>query len=70
MDSLIGIGAIAAYSTGIFKLFGIDISSFAVVGAMIMSINFIGNYLKELATGRASQAIKKLLELGAKTAKL
>lgn len=70
MDSLIGIGTIAAYSTGILKLFGMDISNFAVVGAMIMSINFIGNYLKELATGRASQAIQKLLELGAKNAHL
>ncbi len=70
MDSLIGIGTIAAYSTGILKLVGIDIENFAVVGAMIMSINFIGNYLKEMATGRASQAIKQLLELGAKHAHL
>ncbi|WP_319477742.1 heavy metal translocating P-type ATPase [Marispirochaeta aestuarii] len=68
MDSLIGIGTVAAYSTGILKLFGIQIENFAVVGAMIMSINFIGNYLKEMATGRASQAIKQLLELGAKNA--
>ncbi|MBN2536365.1 MAG: copper-translocating P-type ATPase [Spirochaetales bacterium] len=70
MDSLIGIGTVAAYSTGILKLSGLDINNFAVVGAMIMSINFIGNYLKELATGRASQAIQKLLELGAKNAHL
>jgi P-type Cu+ transporter len=68
MDSLIGIGTIAAYSTGILKLFEVQIENFAVVGAMIMSINFIGNYLKEMATGRASQAIKQLLELGAKSA--
>lgn len=70
MDSLIGIGTIAAYSTGILRLTGIGIENFAVVGAMIMSINFIGNYLKEKATGRASQAIKQLLELGAKEAHL
>lgn len=68
MDSLIGIGTIAAYSTGILRLFGMDIENFAVVGAMIMSINFIGSYLKEAAAGRASQAIKQLLELGAKSA--
>jgi Cu+-exporting ATPase len=70
MDSLIGIGTIAAYATGVLKLFGMDIENFAVVGAMIMSINFIGNYLKEMATGRASQSIKRLLELGAKSAHL
>ena len=70
MDSLIGFGTMAAYSTGILKLTGFGIKNFAVVGAMIMAINFIGNYLKELATGRASQSIKKLLQLSAKTAHL
>jgi Cu+-exporting ATPase len=70
MDSLIGIGTLAAFSTGILKAVGIDIESFALVGAMIMSINIIGNYLKEMATGRASQAIRQLLELGAKSAHL
>jgi Cu+-exporting ATPase len=70
MDSLIGLGTIAAFSTGILKILGMHIENFAVVGAMIMSINFIGNYLKEMATGRASQAIKQLLELGAKSAHL
>lgn len=68
MDSLIGIGTLAAYATGVLQLAGIEIENFAVVGAMIMSINFIGNYLKEKATGRASSAIKQLLELGAKFA--
>lgn len=68
MDSLIGIGTMAAFSSGILKLTGFNIENFMVVGAMIMSINFIGNYLKEKATGRASQAIKQLLELGAKSA--
>lgn len=68
MDSLIGIGTIASLSTGILKLFKINIEDFSVVGAMIMSINHIGNYLKQLSTGKASLAIKKLIELGAKTA--
>ncbi|MBN1697000.1 MAG: copper-translocating P-type ATPase [Spirochaetales bacterium] len=70
MDSLIGIGTVAAFSTGVLRLSGIPIENFSVVGAMIMSINLIGNYLKELATGRASRAIKQLLELGAKHAHL
>lgn len=68
MDSLIGIGTMAAYVTGVLKIFGMEIENFAVVGAMIMSINFIGNYLKEAATGRASRAIRQLMELGAKQA--
>ncbi len=65
MDSLIGIGSIAAYSTGILRLLGIDIDDFTSVGAMIIAINYIGNYIKVRATGRASSAIRQLLELGA-----
>ncbi|MGC8765879.1 MAG: heavy metal translocating P-type ATPase [Brevinematia bacterium] len=70
MDSLIGIGTIASFSTGVLKLLGINIEDFSVVGAMIMSINYIGNYLKDLSTGKASEAIKKLIQLGAKEAHL
>lgn len=68
MDALIGIGTIAAFSTGILRILGVPVLSFTDIGAMIMAINFIGNYLKLRATGRASSAIQALLELGAKTA--
>ncbi len=70
MDSLIGLGTLAAYFTGILKLAGSQVESFVFVGAMIMGIHFIGNYLKERATGKASKAIKQLLGLGAKYAVL
>lgn len=68
MDSLIGIGAAAAFSTGLLRMAGIEIGDFTVVGAMIIAINFIGNYIKVKATGRAGSAIQKLLELGARQA--
>ncbi len=68
MDSLIGIGATAAFSTGILRMAGVTIGDFTVVGAMIIAINFIGNYIKVKATGRAGSAIQKLLELGARQA--
>lgn len=74
MDSLIGIGTIASFVTGLLKLssilgiINIQIEDFSMVGAMIMSINHIGNYLKQLSTGKASIAIKKLMQLGAKNA--
>jgi Cu+-exporting ATPase len=35
---------------------------------MIMAFHLLGRYIEESAKGRASQAIRKLLELGAKTA--
>ncbi len=68
MDSLIGIGAVAAYSTGLFRLAGVSIDDFTSVGAMIIAINYVGSYIKARATGRASSAIQQLLELGAKRA--
>ncbi len=70
MDSLIGIGAISAYSTGLLKIFLKDFESFVVIGTMIIAINYIGNYIKIKSTGKASQAIKKLLNLQAKKAHL
>jgi len=68
MDSLIGIGTIASFLTIILKLAKIEIEDFSIIGAMIMSINHIGNYLKQLSTGRASNAIKKLIQLEPKNA--
>jgi P-type Cu+ transporter len=68
MDSLIGIGAMAAFSTGLLRIAGVEIDDFTSVGAMIIAINYIGTYIKVKATGRASSAIQQLLELGAKQA--
>ncbi len=70
MDALIAIGTLAAYSTGPMHLFGMDVASFAAVAAMIMAFHLTGRYLEARARGRASQAIRRLLELGAKTARV
>lgn len=69
MDLLISLGTLAAYVTGIFSLF-FPLESYAPVAAMIMSFHLLGKYLENLAKGRASQAIRKLIKLGAKTARL
>ncbi len=65
MDSLIALGTIVAYATGIFSLF-FNIQDYSGVSAMIMAFFTTGKYVEALARGRASQEIKKLLELGAK----
>ncbi len=70
MDSLIGIGSIASFLTGVLKILDFKIEDFSIIGAMIITINFIGNYIKELSTGKAGDAIKKLIDLGAKEAHL
>ena len=67
MDVLIALGTGTAFITGPLRFF-YPIASFAGVSAMIMSFHLTGRYIESKAKGRASQAIKKLLELGAKTA--
>ena len=70
MDSLIAIGTIAALITGPLKIMMLPIENYAAVGAMIMAFHLTGRYIETKARGRASQAIKKLLKLGAKTARI
>jgi len=69
MDSLISLGTIVAYLTGIGAIFGI-MQDYSGVSAMIMAFFTTGKYVETLARGRASQEIKKLLELGAKKARI
>ncbi|MBR9705704.1 copper-translocating P-type ATPase [Candidatus Pacearchaeota archaeon] len=67
MDSLIALGTVVAYLTGFMSYF-IDVTSFAGVSGMIMTIFITGKYIENKARGRATSEIKKLLELGAKKA--
>ncbi|GAH38755.1 unnamed protein product, partial [marine sediment metagenome] len=67
MDVLIAMGTMASYATGFATLF-FPIANYAGVAAMIFAFHLTGRYIETRAKGRASQAIKKLLELGAKTA--
>ncbi|MFN2341323.1 MAG: heavy metal translocating P-type ATPase [Halanaerobium sp.] len=67
MDVLIAMGTGAAFITGP-AVFFTPIANYAGVAAMIMAFHLTGRYIEETAKGRASQAIRKLLELGAKTA--
>ena len=69
MDSLIALGTIVAYLTGIFSLFEL-VADYSGVSAMIMAFFTTGKYVEALARGRASQEIRKLLELGAKNARI
>ncbi len=70
MDLLITIGTLASFTTGFMKIAGLDIANFTFIGGMIMFFQLIGKYLEALVKGRASRAIKNLLELGAKTARI
>ena len=70
MDLLIALGTLASLSTGIMKIIGFQVTNFSYVGAMIMFFHLMGKFLEETAKGRASFAIRGLLELGAKTARI
>jgi Cu+-exporting ATPase len=70
MDTLILLGTSAAFVTGPLALAGLPVASYAAVAAMIMAFHLTGRYLEARARGRASQAIRQLLELGAKTARI
>ena len=67
MDVLIALGSLAALSTGIIKSY-IEIHSFAGVAGMIMSFHLTGRYIETKARGRSSEAIQKIMSLGAKQA--
>ena len=69
MDSLIALGTVVAYLTGILT-FIMPIQDYSGIAAMIMAIFITGKYVETKAKGRASREIKKLLELGAKKAKI
>jgi Cu+-exporting ATPase len=69
MDSLIMLGTVIAYLTGILSLF-ILIQDYSGISGMIMSIFLTGKYIESRARGRASEEIRKLLELGAKKARV
>ena len=69
MDSLIALGTVVAFLTGILSFF-IEITSFAGVSGMIMTIFITGKYIENRARGKATSEIRKLLELGAKNARV
>lgn len=69
MDSLIALGTLVAYGAGVASLFGM-IQDYSGVAAMIMAFFTTGKYVEARARGRASREIQKLLEFGAKKARI
>ncbi len=67
MDVLIALGTLASLATGLIG-FVLPMADFSAIAAMIMAIHLTGRYIESRARGKASQAIRKLLELGAKSA--
>lgn len=69
MDSLIALGTVIAYLSGIIHIF-FKSGDFSGIAAMIMAIFITGKFIETKARGQATQEIRKLLELGAKKARI
>ena len=71
MDTLISIGTLAAWLWSAVVLFGgLDADTYFEVAAVITTLILLGRYLEARAKSRSSQAIRMLLELGAKEARI
>ena len=67
MDVLISMGSLPPYVIGLVG-FIYPMTSFIEMAATIMTFHLLGRFLEARAKGQASQAIRRLLTLGAKTA--
>lgn len=70
MDTLIAIGTSAAYGYSIASIFGIVSGMYFDTAAVIITLILLGRFLEARAKGHTSDAIKKLLGLQAKTARV
>jgi Cu+-exporting ATPase len=71
MDTLVSIGTLAAWGWSVVALLALDdADTYFEVGAVITTLILLGRYLEARATRRASAAIRALLELGAKDARV
>lgn len=69
MDTLVTLGSLVPYVLS-FLRFWFPITTFVEMAASILALHLVGRFLEARAKGRASAAIKKLLELGAKSARI
>jgi Cu+-exporting ATPase len=69
MDSLVAIGTGAAYFFSVaVSVFGLGFEPYFDVSIVVITFIILGKFLEARAKGAASEAIKKLLKLGTKTA--
>ncbi len=69
MDTLVSLGSIVPYSLNILA-FWLPLASFVEMAASIMTFHLVGRYLEARARGRTSGAIRRLLEMEARTARI
>jgi P-type Cu+ transporter len=68
MDTLISLGTLAALFYSAWAMYAGTHHPYFETGAVIAALILLGRYLEARSRGQASEAIEKLVELGAKTA--
>jgi len=69
MDTLVALGTLAAYAYSTYSLFGTGAIYFETA-AVILTFLLLGKYFEHRSKARASQALRSLMELGAKKARV
>lgn len=70
MDVLVSLGTLSAYFYSIVLLFQSSMHSYFEVSAVLITLVILGKTLEARAKGKTSEAIKKLMGLQAKTARV
>jgi Cu+-exporting ATPase len=71
MDTLISLGTLAAFGwSAVVLVAGLEADVYFEVAAVITTLILLGRYLEARAKRRSSEAIRRLLELGAKEARV
>jgi cation-transporting ATPase V/Cu+-exporting ATPase len=70
MDTLIAIGTLAAYGFSTYQLFTDGMDLYFETGVLIIAFLSLGRYFEARASLRAGDAIRALLEMGAKEARV
>ena len=70
MDTLISLGTLAALGYSAWALFAGEAHMYFETGAVIAALILLGRYFEARSRGQASAAIEKLIDLGAKMARV
>ena len=70
MDTLISLGTLAALFYSLWAMAAGEAHLYFETGAVIAALILLGSYFEARSRGQASEAIEKLIDLGAKSARL
>lgn len=70
MDTLVSLGTIAAFAFSVYGLITSSVDLYFETGAVIAGLILLGRYFEAKSRGAAGAAVEKLMQLGAKSAKV